>query len=98
MQKQIEWISLNFVSGAYIVKDWVMLNIGSPDILGQPTIIDDVIKYMIGLSIVGFNIIRIWKYISEINESKEQIKLMEERNIKKDLKIEELTKMIKNDR
>jgi len=93
--KQLEWISLNFVSGAYIVKDWVMLNIGSPDILGQPTIIDDVIKYMIGLSIVGFNIVRIWKYISERNESKEKTRLMEERNIKKDLKIEELTKMIK---
>ena len=95
MNKQIEWIILNFISGIYNVKDWIMLNIGNPDLLGKATIIDDVIKYMIGLSIVAFNIIRIWKYISEINESKEQIKLMEERNIKKDLKIEELTKILK---
>jgi len=98
MQKQIEWISLNFVSGVYIIKDWILLNIGNPDLIGRATIIDDVIKYMIGLSIVAFNIVRIWKYISERNESKEKTRLMEERNIKKDLKIEELTKMIKNDR
>ena len=95
MNKQIEWISLNFISGIYIVKDWLMLNIGNPDLLGHQTVIDDVIKYMIGLSIVAFNIIRIWKYISERLEKKEQIKLMEERNIKKDLKIEELTKILK---
>jgi len=92
--KQLEWISLNFVSGVYIIKDWILLNIGTPDLIGRATIIDDVIKYMVGLSIVAFNIIRIWKYISEINKSKKQIKLMEEKNIKKDLKIEELTKMI----
>jgi hypothetical protein len=66
----VEWVSLNFLSGAYIIKDRILLNVG----VGVGTInanpADLAIKYLIGVSILGFNVVRIVKYIREMRNSK----------------------------
>jgi len=70
-----EWITLNLVNGVYLIKDWIILNVGAgltgTVINDREGMVDELLKWGIGLSILVFNIVRIVKYISDIKRNKE---------------------------
>jgi len=67
IKQQGEWITLNIVNAIYLVKDWVLLNVG---VAVSNTLFDDILKWSIGLTIIVFNIVRIVKYIIDIKQGK----------------------------
>ena len=67
IKQQGEWITLNIVNAIYLVKDWVLLNVG---VAVSNTLFDDILKWAIGLTIIVFNIVRIVKYIIDIKQGK----------------------------
>jgi len=67
IKQQSEWITLNIVNAVYLVKDWVLLNVG---VAVSTSVVDDVLKWGIGLTIIIFNIVRIIKYIIDIKQGK----------------------------
>jgi len=73
IEKYTEWIALNFANGIYLVKDWLILNIGvgaSPLIDNNSLFVDNIIKWGVGFTIIIFNIVRVVKYIKDIKEDK----------------------------
>jgi hypothetical protein len=63
-------VTLNIVNAIYLVKDWVLLQIGAS--IGTSTLMDDVLKWSIGITIVIFNIVRIIKISLELKENKKK--------------------------
>ena len=69
IKQQSEWITLNIVNGIYLIKDWILINIGV-GLTTDSSMFDDILKGGIGVTIMVFNIVRIIKYIIEIKERK----------------------------
>jgi len=67
IKQQSEWITLNIVNAVYLIKDWVLLNVG---VAVSTSVVDDVLKWGIGLTIIIFNIVRIIKYVIDIKQGK----------------------------
>lgn len=68
LKEVIEWVSVNILGSAYLVKDWVFLNVGagvSSVVSTEGNLADIILKYAIGLSILTFNIVRIIKYVKD---------------------------------
>jgi hypothetical protein len=63
-----EWISLNLLNVVYLVKDWLLLNVGLTAAQMENTTIDAALKWGIGLSILVFNVVRIVKYINDMKK------------------------------
>lgn len=72
--KMTEWVVLNAASVVFIVKDWLILNIGSAGILEvfqtNSPVVDTILGWAIGLSIFVFNVVRILKWVQDIKEKK----------------------------
>jgi hypothetical protein len=66
IKQSAEWISLNILNAVYLVKEWVLLNVGIQMTGVENTLIDAALKWGIGLSILVFNIVRIVKYIKDM--------------------------------
>ena len=70
LNQAIDWISLNFANGVYLAKDFILLNLGMA-VEPSDTFMDNLLEWMIGVSLVAFNIVRIWKWIIDIKEKKQ---------------------------
>lgn len=69
IQDAASWVSLNFANGVYLIKDWILLNVGIR--LTENSVADIAIEWMVGLSLVGFNLVRIIKYVRDMKKDKE---------------------------
>jgi hypothetical protein len=70
IQKFVEYLGLNLANGVFLLKDWLLINIGagvSSKVL-EPSLMDSWITKGIGLSLIVFNIVRIVKWILDIKE------------------------------
>lgn len=72
-----EWVTVNAVSAIFLVKDWIFNAVGidvealnALDVGIGVTSGDIVLKWLIGMSIFAFNIVKIIKYIKDIKSSK----------------------------
>ena len=63
-------ITLNMVNAVYLVKDWILLNVGVS--IGVGTFFDDLLKWGIGLTIIIFNIVRIVKTVKDIKSKEDE--------------------------
>lgn len=68
IKQQGEWITLNIVNTVFLIKEWVLIQIGVQVAAGG--VIDDIIKWGIGITIIAFNVVRICKYILDIKHKK----------------------------
>jgi len=62
--KFADWISLNLLNTVYLLKEWLLLQVGVQ--ISAAGIVDKAIAWGVGLTIVIFNIVRIVKYIIDI--------------------------------
>lgn len=63
-----DWITLNLLNTVYLLKEWVLVQIGVQ--VSASGIIDKAIAWGVGMTIVIFNIVRIYKYWLDIKEQK----------------------------
>ena len=66
--KLADWVSLNILNTIYLIKDWVLLQIGVQ--VSVAGVVDKAIAWLVGITIVAFNIVRIVKYIIDIKQGK----------------------------
>lgn len=71
LNQAIDWISLNFANGLYLGKDIILLNLGMA-VEPSDTFMDNLLEWMIGISLVVFNVVRIWKWIMDIKEKRKE--------------------------
>lgn len=64
-----EWLSLNIVNAVYLVKDWILLNVGITISETQTDVVGTMLEWAIGLSIFAFNVIRILKYVRDLKKN-----------------------------
>ena len=64
LKQHTEWVTLNIVNTVFLIKEWVLVQVGVHVAAGG--IMDEVIKWAIGITIVVFNVVRIVKYILDI--------------------------------
>ena len=81
IKKGAEWIVLNLVNGLYLVKDWLLLNVGVgsgataiSDNGDNLNLMDSWVTIGIGISLIAFNVVRIIKWILDIKDRNKNIK------------------------
>lgn len=68
IKEQGEWVTLNIVNTVFLIKEWVLIQVGIQVAAGG--IMDDLIKWGVGITIIAFNVVRICKYILDIKYKK----------------------------
>lgn len=66
--KLADWITLNLLNMVYLLKEYLLLQVGVQ--VTAANFIDKALAWMVGTTIIVFNIVRIYKYILDIKANR----------------------------
>ena len=68
--KLADWISLNLLNTVFLLKEWVLIQLGIQ--VSASSFMDKFIAWGVGGTIIAFNVVRIWKYLIDIKQTKKE--------------------------